>query len=349
MSYTPLRIQSSYSFRESLIRLPALVAYARALGLRAVALTDRDNLFGAVAFGRLARSHGLRPIHGASLTLADGTSVTLLIASETGHVHLERLIALRHLEGPPTWKLVAAHAEGLVALCGGEEGAVQAALARNDFAGALAAARRLVAAFGDRAYLEAARPSPKLAALAGSAGIAVAAAAPVRYLHADEAEPYLIAQCGFERFIPDLPDHHLIDPDTWEARWRSWPEPLRTTERIAARCSHQLGCEATGETDEPPRVFTLAAHAAAPYAFIHHLSTRSAVQVAGAGLGLPAALVEPIADSLGRRALRPERAWWRGLEVIDWRRQPYAAWLGTAIALEGLPDRMALHRWGMQA
>jgi DNA polymerase III alpha subunit len=350
MSYTPLRIHSSYSFRESLIRLPALVAHARAIGLGAVALIDRDNLFGARAFGRLARAQGLRPIHGAVLTLSDGTSLTLLIENAQGHIHLERLLTMRHLEGPPTWRTVAAHAEGLVAMCGGEEGAVQPALATNDFMGALAAARRLVAAFGDRAYLEAARPQPKLAALAASAGIRVAAASPVRYLHPEEAEPYLIAQRGFQRFIPDVPDHHLLNPDAWEARWRPWPEALRATEAIARRCDFQLAPDEDDGHDEPPRVFPLAGPVGpGPLALIHLLSTRSAVQVAGAGLGLPPALVDPIAGTLGRRPLRSERAWSRGLQAIDWRRQPYAAWLGTAIALEGLPDHVDLVRWGMRA
>jgi DNA polymerase-3 subunit alpha len=348
VSYPPLRIQSGYSFRESLIRLPELLAQAQAFGLPALALTDRDNLFGAVPFTQLADAHGIHPILGAILSLADGTSLTLLIETPEGHANMSHLIAQRHRLGPPGWDEVAAHAGGLIALCGGEEGAVAMALEHNDFMGALAAARRLARIFGDRAYLEAHRPVPKLAALAASAGLPTVAAAPVRYMRPEDAELYLIAQRGYRRFIPDIPDHPLPTPEAWAARWRPWPEALETARAIAERCRYRLPLTRLHVPPFPDAADAQAvlhalcepeATSVAWLATIHHLDATAALRLAGAGLGLAPELIAMTIAARGPEAADDAHRLVR--QAIESTREPYATLMAAAHMLEGLPDHVA--------
>lgn len=234
--FVPLRVHSGYSLREGLVRVPDLVAEVARRGWPAVALTDRDHLFGAVPLAQACAEAGVRPITGAVLSLDDGTALTLLVADPAGHPRLNRLITARHLDGPPGWEQVAAEAEGLIALCGGEDGAPAAALKRGDPAGALAAARRLRAIFGDRAWLEADRPDLALTHLADAAGVPLAAVRPVRYLQAADAAVWVTARRGWKRWPQATPAYHLPD-EAWLAAWRALPAALAATLAIAERCA----------------------------------------------------------------------------------------------------------------
>src|SRR3954449_8562116 len=68
--YAELHCHSSYSLLDGASQPEELVAQARALGLRALALTDHDGLYIAPTFCRLAEVAGLQPIVGAEVTLA---------------------------------------------------------------------------------------------------------------------------------------------------------------------------------------------------------------------------------------------------------------------------------------
>jgi DNA polymerase-3 subunit alpha len=63
--FTPLHIHSHYSLLEGVDSLDTLLARAAACGYQSLALTDSNNLYGAVAFVEAARKHGVRPILGA--------------------------------------------------------------------------------------------------------------------------------------------------------------------------------------------------------------------------------------------------------------------------------------------
>jgi error-prone DNA polymerase len=102
---------------------------AARMGHSALALTDHDGLCGSLAFAHAARTAGVRPITGAELTLADGSHLTLLAATEAGYANLCRLITIAHAHTrpPPDRRPLppaldrahlAAHAEGLVCLTG---------------------------------------------------------------------------------------------------------------------------------------------------------------------------------------------------------------------------------------
>src|SRR5215212_7382616 len=151
--YVELHARSAFSFLRGASFPEALAAQAAALELPALALCDRDGVYGAARFHGAARENQIKPIVGAELTLDDGSILPVLVASRTGYQNLCRLITRAKLRGtkfeaPVRWNELAEFAGDLVALTGDEAGPVQRALGRDDRAGASECVDRLVAAFG---------------------------------------------------------------------------------------------------------------------------------------------------------------------------------------------------------
>lgn len=153
MEYAELHARSACSFLRGASHPAALAARAAELGLPAVALCDRDGVYGSARFYSGAKEHGIRAIVGAELTMDDGSVLPVLVESRTGYRNLCQLITRAKLSGtkeeaPARWDDLAEFSAGLVALTGDEEGPLRRALARDDRLGASACVSRLVSAFG---------------------------------------------------------------------------------------------------------------------------------------------------------------------------------------------------------
>jgi len=157
--YAELHCHSSFSLLDGASNPEELVVRAKEIGLAALALTDHDDLGGAVRFATAAKEVELEAIIGAELTLEDHSHITLLAAEEEGYKNICRLITKSRSvcsRGSPRvamsdlWE----HSDGLIALSGCPHGAIPAAFARGDFDKASNWARQFKEIFGDRFYLE---------------------------------------------------------------------------------------------------------------------------------------------------------------------------------------------------
>ena len=99
-SYIELRARSAFSFLEGGSPPEDLVDAAANLNLPAVALLDRDGLYGAPRFHFAARKAGLRAHIGAEITCTDGRRYPLLAASRAGYRNLCRLVTRMKLRVP---------------------------------------------------------------------------------------------------------------------------------------------------------------------------------------------------------------------------------------------------------
>jgi error-prone DNA polymerase len=185
MSYVELHARSAFSFLRGASNPEDLAKCAVELELPAVALLDRDGLYGAPRFFAPMREHGARARVGVELTLEDGTVLPLLAATRTGYQNLCQLLTEARLvdrsaaadrpasglSGPPrplppearerkrpcfaTWNELTRYCEGLIALTGDEEGPVRHAWRNAGIAAAGVALERLRTIFGpDRLYVE---------------------------------------------------------------------------------------------------------------------------------------------------------------------------------------------------
>src|SRR5919198_999159 len=98
--YVELHAQSGFSFLEGAEQPETLIAEAARLEMPAVALVDRDGLYGAPRFYRTAVDAGVKPLVGSELTLADGTRLPLLVEDRDGYRNLSRLITRAKLSAP---------------------------------------------------------------------------------------------------------------------------------------------------------------------------------------------------------------------------------------------------------
>ncbi len=109
--YIELHAASAFSFLQGASLPEAIVERAANLGYDAVALVDRDGVYGAPRFYKAARAAGIKAIVGAELTLADNPQSTIrnpqstwplpvLVASRAGYQNLCRLITRMKLRAP---------------------------------------------------------------------------------------------------------------------------------------------------------------------------------------------------------------------------------------------------------
>ncbi|MGH2573278.1 MAG: PHP domain-containing protein, partial [Actinomycetota bacterium] len=94
-SFVHLSVRSYFSIKEGAISPEDLARRAAELGMPAVALTDRNGLYGAPRFTAACRHYGIKPILGGSLTvrtLEGDRHITLLAKDATGYENLCRLI-----------------------------------------------------------------------------------------------------------------------------------------------------------------------------------------------------------------------------------------------------------------
>src|SRR3989454_11906182 len=152
--YVELHCHSAFSFLDGASLPEQLALTAANLGYPALALTDHNGIYGAMAFAQEAKSLGLQAITGAELTLLDGSHVTILAETPEGYANLCRLITEAHLRRAdrrdPRLEFAALEArhEGLIVLSGCRDGFLPQLLRKEGRAAARACAERCRAVFG---------------------------------------------------------------------------------------------------------------------------------------------------------------------------------------------------------
>src|SRR5712675_364502 len=270
--FVHLHVHSAYSLLKGSIKIAKLGELAKADRQPALALTDTDNMFGALEISDKMAGYGIQPIIGCELAvdfgdqdpnarnaLAAGPArIVLLAARERGYRSLMRLNSRAFLETPihqsPHIKFewLQGDAEDLIVLTGGPEGPIS--LAINADHADLAATRcdRLASLFGDRLYVELQRHGVEkerraeaaLNDLAYTRGFPVVATNEPYFASADDYEAHdallciaggrLVAETDRDQLTPD---HRFKTRAEMAVLFADVPEALASTVEIAERCS----------------------------------------------------------------------------------------------------------------
>ncbi|HHJ52573.1 MAG TPA: DNA polymerase III subunit alpha, partial [Caldithrix abyssi] len=249
-----LHTHSYYSLLDGVPSPEELVQAARRLGMRALALTDHNALYGAVEFFRQAQAYGVKPVIGAEITLADQSQLVLLVKDETGYANLSKLITRGRLRGGHNrfslqWADLKNATRGLVALSGGHKGLINRLLSQKKPEQAARQALFLSRLFDGEFYLELQSFTPqdalmnlRLRDLAAAHRIPLVASNDVhfvtqndwqlrRILHAIDANTVIDkVQTAGSR------EQYFKSPAEMNALLRAFPEALANTEKIAAKC-----------------------------------------------------------------------------------------------------------------
>src|SRR3954471_14840017 len=272
--FVHLHVHSSYSLLEGALTIGKLAELAKADRQPALALTDTDNMFGALEFSDKLASSGIQPIVGCALSVDFGDQeaprhpgqavkfprLVLLAAHEDGYRHLMRLTSQAFLDvpadQPPHVKLAALGeaADGLIALTGGPGGPVDLAFAAGQADLAAARCTQLSALFGSRLYMELQRHGrpeekhvePGLLDLAYANGIALVATNEPFYGRREDFEAHDALICIAEgRMVAESErrqlsaEHYFKSRAEMMALFADLPEALASTIEIAQRCSYR--------------------------------------------------------------------------------------------------------------
>jgi len=254
--WRPLWCKSNYSFLEGASHPDELIEQAHHLGLRSLALTDRDGVYGAVRAHVKARELGVHLIIGAEVTVSDGTSIVLLAQDRRGYASLCGLLSVGRLrcakgESVVFWPEVCERAAGLIALWGG----ANSLLAADDsFDPRAVDAMR--DAFGDRLYALVARHREdgdvplerRVRQRAERYGLPVAAAVETLYHTKDRRRLQDVLTCirhktalaTAGRLTRPNAEHELKSSHGIAALFADDPAAVSRTVEIAERCSFSL-------------------------------------------------------------------------------------------------------------
>jgi error-prone DNA polymerase len=261
--YAELHCWSNFTFLEGASHPETLIERAAELGLSAVALTDRDGLYGMVRFAAHARTHAITAIVGSELTFEDGARIVLLVENERGYANLCELISIAQLRGSKTNARLQFgdfdnRTEGLVALSGGSHGCIEQLLARGEREAAKREAALLRELFGERFYLELqqhltpedAERCDVLVSFAREQHIPYVATNGVAYAHKSDADvadvmacvkhKTHLAQARADHLLRPNAEYHLKPARAMRRLFREYPEAIDATLTIAERCAFRL-------------------------------------------------------------------------------------------------------------
>ncbi len=276
--FVHLRLHTEFSVVDGTNRIDDVVAAAAADRQPALAITDLNNLFGAIKFYKAARGAGVKPLIGAEVMLQGFTDETpgampgahqpalpraiLLVQDPQGYLNLSELLARAWTRNDGRGQAVIQRAwleelnGGLILLSGAQAGPVGQALMAGDARKAADVALQLSSLFTHRFYLELQRAGRSdderhvtaTVQLAARLRLPVVATHPVQFLEADDYEAHEARVCISEGEI--LGNSRRVRRFTREQYFKSAadmaalfadvPSAVANTLEIARRCNLTL-------------------------------------------------------------------------------------------------------------
>ncbi|GGD54932.1 DNA polymerase III subunit alpha [Croceicoccus mobilis] len=273
--FVPLRVFSSYSMLEGAIDPKKLAKLARERGFPAIAICDRNGLYGSIAFAGAAKDAGVQPIIGTLLGVArpgssegDGANtngdpavdwLALYAQNEAGYDNLCHLVSKAHLERPlhldphVTLSDIEGHTDGLICLTGAGDGALARLYAHGQGDAARRYADRLEALFPGHLYIEIARSGAEnereseeaLIELAYARDLPLIATNPALFDEATFHAAHDAMLCIANSTHIDAEDRPRAPRDAWvkpaemmQQLFADLPEGLSNSLVIAKRCAY---------------------------------------------------------------------------------------------------------------
>src|SRR2546421_7642989 len=276
--FVHLHLHTDYSLLDGAIQIKPLSERLENLGMKACAMTDHGNMYGAISFYNTMKARGIKPIIGCETYIAPGSRkdragrvpgekanfhLILLAKDYEGYRNLSRLTSKAFTEGfyykPRIDKeLLAQHSKGLIALSACMSGVPSAMLARQCPDDVAAAALEFQEIMGKGNYFleiqehglePQARIRKPLVELSKRTGIPLVATNDAHYLKPDDARAHDLLLCiGSGKTVNDqnrlrygTPNFYVRSPEEmWDIFGAELPDALQRTVEIAERCELKL-------------------------------------------------------------------------------------------------------------
>ncbi len=258
-----LAVRSSYSLLESMITPKDLKKWCVTQNMPAVAVTDRNNLFGALETSQALAEAGVQPVMACCFDVmghelrAEPSRLTLYAQNAAGYQRLMFLSSRAYLDaedGVPRLSraLLLEDTSGLIAFTGGAEGEVAKFLARDRMAEARTELATIARDFDKRLYVELTRHGSaaeaavesRLIDLAYELGLPLVATHDARFISPSDAMAHDALMCiahgaylGQEDRKRVEPSQYLKSPADMQALFADLPEAISSTVEVAQRCA----------------------------------------------------------------------------------------------------------------
>ena len=262
-TFIHLAVRSSYSLLESMITPKGLKAWCAEQGMPAIAITDRNNLFGALEISLTLTDAGIQPIMACCFDVTDGlpksepSRISLYAQNDEGYKRLMLLSSRAYLDaadGVPKLHrdLLLDNTEGLILLTGGAEGQVAKHLLKGRVADARTELSTLAAAYPGRCYVEITRHGTEdeyateegLVDLAYELSLPLVATHDARFMKSADAKAHDAMMCISNGQYLGQDDRKRVDPsqylktaDEMVSLFEDLPEAIANTSEIARRCA----------------------------------------------------------------------------------------------------------------
>lgn len=275
VEFEHLHLHTCYSLLDAICRPDDVMEAAITAGMRAVAITDHNVLYGLVEFYQKAHKRGLNPILGCEVYVAcagrlDGNRnrtggnhhLVLLAENDVGCQNLINLVTTAHLEGSQDGpcidkELLQQHHKGLIALSGCRKGEIGAHLLGGHDEAAYHAAGEYADIMGKgNFYLELQdhgsekekHVNARILEIARTTGLPTVATNDVHYIRKEDAEAHDVLLCLQTRSVVSDPrrkrfsgsEHYFKSGEEMASLFRETPESVRATVEIAERCDVEL-------------------------------------------------------------------------------------------------------------
>lgn len=276
--FVHLHNHSEYSLLDGLSRIDPMVERAKELGMKAIAITDHGNLYGAIKFYKKCLAEGIKPIIGCEIYVArrnlhdkeagvdkDYNHLILLAKNMQGYKNLLKIITVSHLEGfyykPRTdLNLLKKYSEGIICLTACVNGYVGEPLVEGDTQEAKKRLEKLIDIYTkENLFLEIQRHThvppqdslnEKLTALSKEYGVGVVGTNDNHYINKDDAEAQELLLCigtqttmldeNRKLSMIDSPDFYIKSSEEMKESFADIPEAISNTVKIADMCELEL-------------------------------------------------------------------------------------------------------------
>jgi DNA polymerase-3 subunit alpha len=269
-----LHAHSEYSLLDGACKIDAMAARAAELGQPALGLTDHGVMNGAVDLYKACRKHGIKPIAGLEAYLVDDVAtvkekpkyernhITLLAENDAGFANLVKLTSAGFLEGFSRGKanvdmgMLAAHAEGVIALTGCLQSRFCRRLVEERADDARAHLDDLIQAFGpEQVYFEVQKngieeqekANQGIVRFARELNRPLVGTADVHYLRREDFDNHAALLCVQTKSTLEAPklsfdtnEFFLKSNEEMASSFAEWPEAVPTTLEIAERCEIEI-------------------------------------------------------------------------------------------------------------
>lgn len=276
--FVHLHNHSEFSLLDGLQKMKNMVAYAKELGMKSLAITDHGNMYGTIKFYSACKALDIKPIIGCEIYVTkrslhdkdatqdkDYNHLILLAENEEGYKNLMRIVTIANLEGyyykPRTdLALLEKYKEGIICLSACVNGYVSEPLMRDNDELGEQRALQLAKIYGPNNFfleiqhhLNVPPQEPvnkKLIALSKKLGLPLVATNDNHYTRKEDAEAQEALLCiqtqstlldkGRKLSMVSSPDFYMKSAEEMEKLFADTPEAIENANKIAERCNIEI-------------------------------------------------------------------------------------------------------------